>query len=99
MCSIVQNSYKYPPQNTCTLEELENFCRERLLLYSLFLKAEKMNLISHTIEWASCIKEMILTNSLKTYMTLLTDHSDNFDTYQARQKDLISHWILSLCKL
>lgn len=103
MCSTLQyfskiNSYKHPPQSTCTLEELEKYCRERLLLYLLFLEAESMKLTTYTKEWITYIKKKIKENSLETYITLLSDNSDNVATCQALQRDLISHWMLSLCK-
>lgn len=103
MCSTVQScltisSYKEPPQNISTLEELEKCCKERSQLYSVFLEAERMNLMIHTNKWRSYVREEIQTKNLKTYMTLL--NNDNVsNTYEARKEDTMSHWILSLCRL
>lgn len=90
-------TYEYTPEKNYTLTELTAICKERLQLYRILLEAELMSLKPHTNYWKKYVKDAINTNSLQTYIILLSEHT-NGEIIKARRSDNIAHWILSLCK-
>lgn len=89
--------YKEPPEGTCNLSELEIFCKERLQLYDMLMKAENLNLKRHANDWTEYLNETIENSSFLESYKILLGNIIGHDIIRAQRKDHLAHWFLSIC--
>lgn len=89
------NTYRISPLGTSSLFKIEEICKERIQLYSIFEQSKLLELEEGSERWSNFIISNIKHLHLNTYYTLL-GYQLHHGLLKSKRIDNTAHWIVGL---